>query len=72
MEGLSQGICLAEQKHFFPLEVEGDSLILIAATKKIQAGATAIKLATNWRLLSRLESLEAKLKNPQSITFQHV
>lgn len=52
--------------------MEGDSLILITAAKKIQAGATAVKVATSWRLLSRLESLEAKLQNPHSITFQHV
>lgn len=72
MEGLWAGICIAEQKHFFPLEVEGDSLILIAATKRIQAGTPVVKVASSWRLLSRLESLEEKLKNPPSIAFQHV
>jgi len=72
LEGLWKGICLAEQHHFFPLVVEGDSLILIEAAKRIQAGTKAVKIATSWRLLSRLEYLEEKLHNPLNITFQHV
>jgi len=72
LEGLWTCICIAEQNHFFPLEVEGDSFILIAAAQRIQAGTPAVKVAASWRLLSRLESLEEKLQNPQSITFKHV
>lgn len=72
MEGLWQGICIAEQLQFFPLEVEGDSLILINAAKNIQAGTAADKVATSWRLLSKMEDLAAKLTNPHSLSFQHV
>jgi len=38
LEGLWKGICIADQKNFFPLEVEGDSLILITVAIRIQAG----------------------------------
>lgn len=54
------------------MEAEGDSLILIAVAQRIQAGSLAVKVASSWRLLSWLESLEEKLQNPPSITFQHV
>jgi len=72
LEGLWIGIKLAEHHHLFPLTVEGDSLILIEAAKRLQAGSKAVKIATSWRLLSRLEELEEKLHNPLNITFQHV
>lgn len=72
LEGLWKGICIADKKSFFPLEVEGDSLILITAALRIQAGTSAAKISSSWRLLSRLEQLEDCLQNPQSITFNHV
>eukprot|EP00253_Pinus_taeda_P006105 PITA_06105 len=72
LEGLWKGICLADQNHLHPLEVEGDSLILIAIAKRIQAGAKAVKVAKSWRLLSRLEDLEEKLHTSLNITFHHV
>lgn len=71
-EGLWKGICIAEHKFFFPLEVEGDSLILITAATRIQAGTSAAKIASSWRLLSRLEQLEERLWTPRSITFKHI
>jgi len=72
LEGLWKGICIADQKNFFPLEVEGDSLILITAATRIQAGTSAAKIASSWRLLSRLETLEERLRRSHSITFRHV
>ncbi len=72
MEGLWKGICLADQHNFYPLEVEGDSLILINAAIRIQAGTTAAKIASSWRLLSRLETLEERLRRPNNILFKHV
>lgn len=72
LEGLWQGIRLADQNHLYPLEVEGDSLILIAMAKRIQAGAKAVKVAKSWRLLSRLEDLEEKLQTAPNISFHHV
>eukprot|EP00253_Pinus_taeda_P009559 PITA_09559 len=72
LEGLWKGICIADQHNFYPLEVEGDSLILINAATRIQAGTSAAKIASSWRLLSRLETLEEQLRHPHSIIFKHV
>eukprot|EP00253_Pinus_taeda_P017014 PITA_17014 len=72
LEGMWKGICVADQHNFYPLEVEGDSLILINAVTRIQAGTSAAKIASSWRLLSRLETLEARLRRPNSILFKHV
>lgn len=72
LEGLWKGICIADQKNFFPLEIEGDSLILIIAATRIQAGTSTAKIASSWRLLSRLETLEERPRHPQRITFKHV
>jgi len=47
LEGLFEGICIAEQKNFFPLEVEGDSLILITVATRIQAGTSAAKITSS-------------------------
>ena len=72
LEGLWKGICVADQHGYYPLVAEGDSLILINAAIRIQAGTPATKVASSWRLLSRLETLEERLKSPNSIIFQHV
>jgi len=72
LEGIWKGIYIAEQENWYPLEVEGDSLIIIAAVIRIQAGSPASKIATSWILLSRLEQMEEKLRTPRSITFRHV
>eukprot|EP00253_Pinus_taeda_P020218 PITA_20218 len=72
LEGIWKGICIAEQENLYPLEVEGDSFIIIAAIIRIQAGSPASKPATSWRLLSRLEQMEERLRIPRSITFRHI
>lgn len=72
LEGLWKGICIADQQGYYPLVAEGDSLILINAAIRIQAGSPAAKVASSWRLLSRLEALEDRLRSPNSIIFQHV
>eukprot|EP00253_Pinus_taeda_P023386 PITA_23386 len=72
LEGLWKGICIVDQHSFYPLEVEGDSLILINAATRIQAGTSAAKIASSWRLLSRLETLEERLRRPNCIIFKHV
>lgn len=72
LEGLWKGICIADQHNLYPLEVEGDSLILINAATRIQAVTSTAKIVSNWRLLSRLETLEEWLRRPHSIIFKHV
>lgn len=47
LEGLWRGIGIADQNHFFPLEVEGDSLILINSATIIQAGISVAKIASS-------------------------
>jgi len=56
----------------YPLEVEGDSFIIIAAIIRIQVGSPTSKTTTSWRLLRRLEQMEEMLRIPQSITFRHI
>jgi len=72
LEGLWKGICIAEKENFFPLEVEGDSQILIIAATRIQSGTSAAKIASSWRLLSRLEQIEECLRTSRSITLKHI
>eukprot|EP00253_Pinus_taeda_P020881 PITA_20881 len=72
LEGLWKGLCIADQQGFYPLVAERDSQILINAAIRIQAGTPATKVASSWRLLNRLESLEVRLRKPNSIIFQHV
>eukprot|EP00253_Pinus_taeda_P023835 PITA_23835 len=71
-EGLWKGISIAEIEIFFPLEVEGDSQILIEAAIWIHLGTSVEKIASIWWLLSRLEQIEEWLKAPRSITFKHI
>jgi len=72
LESLWQGLCIAKSKNLLPLEVEWDSQILIEVAIRIQLGSSVAKIASNWRLLSRLEQIEEWLKTPCSITFRHI
>ena len=58
LEGLQQGLCLAQEHNFFPLEVEGDSQILINATTHILMGASASKVTKIYYLAARFEHIE--------------
>lgn len=72
IEGLWHGLSIADKENFFPLEVEWDSQILIKAAIRLHSGSTATKVASSWRLLSRLEQIEKWLKVPRAITFKHI
>lgn len=72
LEGLWNGICISEQKNFYPLEAEWDSLILIIVAIRIQASTSTAKIASSWRLLSRLEQMGEWLWTRRSITFKHI
>lgn len=71
LEGLWHGLQLAGGLKFHPLEVEGDSQILINMAKKILNGSQARKIATSWRLEARLEAIERELHSNRAITFTH-
>jgi len=47
LEGLWKGICIVEMENFFPLEVEGDSKILIEAATQIHSGSSAAKISSS-------------------------
>lgn len=72
LEGLWKGICIAEINNFFPLEVEGDSQVLIEVAIWIQSGSSVEKIASSWWLLSRLEQIEEWFRALRSITFKHI
>lgn len=62
LEGLLQGLLLAQEHNFFPLEVEGDSQILINATTHLLLGASASKVSKSWCLAARFEQIEQWIK----------
>jgi len=72
MEGLWQGLLLARIHKYHPLEVEGDSLLLINMVKQLLNGSHARKIAMSWRLEARLEAIELELLNNRAIIFSHV
>lgn len=72
LEGLWQGLLIAEENNFSPPEVEGDSQILIDATTRLQLGNPASRVSTSWRLLTRLEQIEQWLKAFHAISFKHI
>ena len=72
LEGLWQGLLLSRHYGFHPLEVEGDSQILIAMENQLLNGTRAHKTANSWRLEARLEAIEHWLHTNRAIIFQHV
>ena len=58
LEGLWQGLLLSQQTGLHPLEIEGDSKILIKMANQILNGAQAQKFASSWCLEARLEEIE--------------
>lgn len=71
-EGLWRGLLLARTHNYHPLEVEGDSQLLINMVKQLHNGSHASKIAMSWRLEARLESIELELLNNRSIIFSNV
>eukprot|EP00253_Pinus_taeda_P034383 PITA_34383 len=72
LEGLWQGLNIAQKDNFFPLIVEGDSQILINMAIKIQQGTEAQKISTSWRMVARLELLQSWIRDNKAATFNHI
>ena len=72
LEGLWQGISLSQYHGFHPLEIEGDSQILINISSQLLQGAHANKIAKSWRLEARLALIEQMLNTNRAILFKHV
>lgn len=58
LEGLWQGLILAQDKGFFPLIIEGNSQIIINMVTKILQGSSSRKVSNSWRMEKRLELIE--------------
>lgn len=71
LEGLWQGLLLADQLNLQPLIVEGDSQLLINIATHLQNGSQARKIAPSWRLEARLNIMEQFLRNKKAISFNH-
>lgn len=72
LEGLSQGLCLAQHHGFFAIKIEGDSQILITIANQIFQGTLSHKVASNWKLTVRVELTKKWLLTNTTITFQHI
>ena len=62
---------LAQRHNFFPLEIEGDSQILINMTQKLLSGSPPSKVAHSWRLMARLELIASWLQDKRAICLKH-
>ena len=71
MEGLWQGLNLTHLYNLSPIIVEGDSQILINIANQLLHGTRSEKVATSWRMASRLYNLSRWLDNNQAISFVH-
>ena len=71
LEGLWQGLNLARLYNFLPIIVEGDSQIVISMANQMLHGTNSAKVATSWRLASRIDALSNWVKVNQAITFTH-
>ena len=58
LEGLWQGLCLAQRHNYFPIEIEGDSQILINTMNHLLISSSATKVAKSWLLDARFELIE--------------
>eukprot|EP00253_Pinus_taeda_P003713 PITA_03713 len=68
LEGLWRGLNLAYIQRLTPLIVEGDSQIIIDMITKIQQGKEVQNVSNSWRLATRLETLQAWLRNHNAIS----
>jgi ribonuclease HI len=50
LEGLIKGLDMAKHQGIVSLLVEGDSLLIIMALKRLREGSNPEKISTNWRL----------------------
>ena len=72
LEGLWQGLLLSQQLRLHPLDIEGDSQILINLSKQLLNGAHAQKIAHSWRLEARLKKIEDWLINNRALIFKYI
>lgn len=71
LEGLWQGLNLAHLYNLSPIIVEWDSQILISIANQLLQGSRSTKVATSWRMASRIEKISNWLNENQVISFAH-
>lgn len=71
LEGLWQGLTLAQDKSFFPLIIEANSQIIINMVTKLMQGSPTHKVSNNWRMAQRLKLIDRWLSQHQAISFKH-
>ena len=57
---------------YFPAIIEGDSRVLIQMAKKMANGKDCAKVATSWRLASKMDSLKTMFRAHSDVSFCHV
>jgi ribonuclease HI len=72
LQALIQGLLLASQHDFNLLLVEGDSLLMIQALKKIQCGTNPKTMSRNWHLTTKFTKLSMLLNFIPVIIPSHV
>lgn len=72
LEGLWQGLILAQGKGFFSLIREGDSQIIINMVSKILQGTPSSKVSNSWRMAKRLELIECWLSSHRAVTLKDI
>ena len=72
LEGLWQGLQLAQLNNFFPLEIEGDSQILINMAQKLLQGSPPSRGSDSWRLTAGLELIAHWMQQNKAIVLKHV
>lgn len=72
LEGLWQGLLLAQKIGYFLLIIEGDSQILINMVNKIMQGTHSSKVSNSWRMVNRLELIEIWLSSHKAISLKHI
>jgi len=71
LEGLWQGLIIAQDKGFFPLIIEGDSQIIINMVSKIMQGTPSHKVSKSWRMEKRIELIAIWLSRHKAIYIKH-
>lgn len=72
LEGLWQGLLIAQEQHLFQLIVEGDSQILIHMATKLLQDSSSSKICNSWRRAQRLMHMENWINNNRAISFTHI
>jgi len=72
LEGVWRGLTLAQERVIFPLNIEGDSQIIITMITKLMNGSPIHKVSNRWRMAQRLDLINKWLSQHQAISLKHI